>query len=220
LFRWFDAGVTPLTIPNREVKPGSSDGTRKGRVANRRNKEFDLLKKPLKLSGFFSNDYCLVFVLEPGYILNMKIPEMLSSQQTEGSSFVVDWKETADGYSNLNISFGDSFVTSVIREVEGENPLAYLHIIQVDSELQKQGIGTRLLENFVSEIKQHGIHRIAANVRSLGGLRTFLKVLPQIRVYKPAGTFLEERRQETELSISEILSKGEEVVDLDIVADI
>ena len=41
LFWWFDAEVTPLTIPNREVKLGCSDGTRKGRVANRRNKVFE-----------------------------------------------------------------------------------------------------------------------------------------------------------------------------------
>lgn len=37
----YGGGETPLTIPNREVKLGCSDGTRKGRVANRRNKVFE-----------------------------------------------------------------------------------------------------------------------------------------------------------------------------------
>lgn len=41
LFRWFDAEVTPDLIPNSEVKLGRSDGTRKGRVASRRNKEIN-----------------------------------------------------------------------------------------------------------------------------------------------------------------------------------
>ena len=38
---WFDAEVTPVLIPNTEVKLGSGDGTRKGRVASRQHIEFD-----------------------------------------------------------------------------------------------------------------------------------------------------------------------------------
>jgi hypothetical protein len=52
LFRWFDAEVTPLTIPNRAVKLGRSDGTRKGRVASRRNKGPKLHKTRLFFGGF------------------------------------------------------------------------------------------------------------------------------------------------------------------------
>lgn len=61
LFRWFDAGVTPLTIPNREVKLGSSDGTRKGRVASRRNRVFDFTQKaPLWWSFLLLFKQCLL----------------------------------------------------------------------------------------------------------------------------------------------------------------
>ena len=39
---WFDARVTPLPIPNREVKPCSGDDTRfTGKVASRQDKIFN-----------------------------------------------------------------------------------------------------------------------------------------------------------------------------------
>ena len=41
LFWCFNARVTPVLIPNTEVKPCSGDGTRKGRVARRQNKVLD-----------------------------------------------------------------------------------------------------------------------------------------------------------------------------------
>ena len=44
MFWCFDARVTPVLIPNTEVKPRSGDGTRKGRVARRQN---------IVLNGFF-----------------------------------------------------------------------------------------------------------------------------------------------------------------------
>lgn len=40
---WFNAGVTPVLIPNTEVKPRSADGTRKGRVGSRQNRVLNFL---------------------------------------------------------------------------------------------------------------------------------------------------------------------------------
>ena len=44
LFWWLDAGVTPVLIPNTEVKPCSADGTGNGRVGSRQNKIFNFFK--------------------------------------------------------------------------------------------------------------------------------------------------------------------------------
>ncbi len=43
VFWCLDVGVTPVLIPNTEVKPNSADGTRKGRVGRRQNREIDFL---------------------------------------------------------------------------------------------------------------------------------------------------------------------------------
>ena len=43
LFWWLDAEVTPVLIPNTEVKLCSADDTRKGKVGSRQNKVFDTL---------------------------------------------------------------------------------------------------------------------------------------------------------------------------------
>ena len=40
---WLNAGVTPVLIPNTEVKPGSADGTRKGRVGSRQHRVLNFL---------------------------------------------------------------------------------------------------------------------------------------------------------------------------------
>lgn len=40
---WFDARVTPVLIPNTEVKPGSGDGTSNGRVASRQHTVLNFL---------------------------------------------------------------------------------------------------------------------------------------------------------------------------------
>ena len=45
LFWWLDAGVTPVLIPNTEVKLCSADDTRKGKVGSRQNKVFDTIKE-------------------------------------------------------------------------------------------------------------------------------------------------------------------------------
>ena len=42
----FSGGVTPVLIPNTEVKPRSTDGTRKGRVGRRQNKVLDFYFTP------------------------------------------------------------------------------------------------------------------------------------------------------------------------------
>ncbi len=50
---WLDAGATPGHIPNPEVKPGSADGTRKGRVGSRQRRELKHASKKARITGFF-----------------------------------------------------------------------------------------------------------------------------------------------------------------------
>ena len=40
---WFDARVTPVLIPNTEVKPGSGDDTSNGKVASRQHRVLNFL---------------------------------------------------------------------------------------------------------------------------------------------------------------------------------
>ena len=54
LFWCFNARVTPVLIPNTEVKPRSGDGTGNGRVARRQNRKFNYWSQKFALDAFFS----------------------------------------------------------------------------------------------------------------------------------------------------------------------
>ncbi len=83
---WLNAGVTPLTIPNREVKPGSTDGTRKGRVGSRQTKVSNIVKVVVKCVDMkkyiFAALFLAIFLTTPA-LAQTSVAEQIKALQTQ-----------------------------------------------------------------------------------------------------------------------------------------
>lgn len=150
-------------------------------------------------------------------------PIELKIEEINAAEPAVEWIETADRkYANVLISLPhDAFISAVANYEQG---MIFINDFSVPKDLQKSGIGSRLLKKLVELARQHSLKKISGNVRSVGGLKAFAKIMGENNVsLHPANKPVSQHPDNSELSFSEVLEEGEKgdsYINYDIVANL